>query len=694
MKSSNDLLKRSENAARHFALVASIWTPSEKADPAEWAARNRIYPETTGLPGPRDPWLTPYHVPFGAAIHNGTSRRVVAVTSAQSGKTETMLDVIGARLDQRPAPIIYVGPSREFLTDQFEPRLMSLFDDALTLKNKLVRGRRMKQTLKRIAGVRVRLAHAGSSTALKSDPAALALIDEYDEMMGNVRGQGDVLGLVEARGETFADFVTGVTSTPSRGLILSRVDEETGLEFWEPADPEDVESPIWSLWQQGTRHHWAWPCRHCREYFIPRFKQLGWPKGASPTQARRDAWVECPRCGGVHTEEDKTWLNANGAMVAPGQRVILGDAGAIVRGDPPDASTISYWTSGLCSPFVSFGQRAESYLTALASGDHDRMQTSMNANFGECYALTASGDVPEWQEVMERRGVIATGCIPEGTYRLVAGIDVQKFSLYYVVRAFGARGTSWLVDYGQLYGPTDQDEVWNALTDLLMTPIDGWQIERAGIDSGFRPNKSEGGEEHKVYEYCRRMSWLCFPTKGRDVQNPPYRTSRIEVKQDGKASKYSINLVWLSSDFFKSLIMARLRTPVDKPGALLIPQNVTEDYARQLTSEARVVVEGKPQWLRRSRDNHWLDCEAIAAAMGYSFNVQRIPDPSEIEDAPAKDDDDQDTTVPGSVAPASAADGVEASAPGEPSAPALTKGGGGGSNRRSRFANRGSKLNR
>lgn len=677
--------------ARLYERAISTLTRSAYEPPAEWAIAHRVYPETSGLPGPRDPYLTPYHVPFSAAIHEGSHRRVVAVTSAQSGKTEAMLDVIGARLDQRPAPILYVGPTGDFVSDQFEPRMMALLDEAATLTNKVIRGRRMKKTLKYVAGVRVRLASGASSTALKSDPAALALIDEYDEMMGSVQRQGDVLGLVEARGETYADFVTGVTSTPARGLVLAKVDEETGLEFWERSDPEDLESPIWRLWQEGSRHHWAWPCKECREFFIPRFKQLSWPKGATPVQARRDAWVECPRCGGVHTEEDKAWLNARGAMVAPGQRVDLVDDRPVVRGDPPDSTTLSFWTSGLCSPFVSFGQRAETYLTALASGDHDRIQTAMNASFGECYAMTASGDVPEWQEVMERRSTLATGAIPEGAVRLVAGVDVQKFSLYYVIRAFGARGTSWLVSYGQLYGPTDQDDVWDALTDVLLTPIEGWHIERAGIDSGFRPNKREGGEEHKVYEYCRRMSWLCYPTKGRDVQNPPYRSSRIEVKQDGKTAKYSINLIWLSSDFFKSLIMSRLRTPVDKPGALLIPADVTEDYARQITSEARIVVEGKPQWVRRSRDNHYLDCEAIAAAMGYSFNVQRIPHPSEAGGDSAPDPGEtQKASVPEGVeAPSEAADEVERSAQGKP--PPAKSGGG---SIRDKFAARARRMNR
>ena len=291
-----------------------------------------------------------------------------------------------------------------------------------------------------------------------------------------------------------------------------------------------------------------------------------------------------------------------------------------------ESSTLSMWTSGLCSPFVTWGQRAETYLTALQSGDHDRIQTAMNAGFGECYALTASGDVPEWQEIMERRLPYQPGHIPAQALRLVMGVDVQKFSLVYVIRAFGARGTSWLIDNGQLYGPTDDDDVWSALADLMLTPIAGLQIEKVFIDSGFRPDKPEQGNEHKVYEFCRRYSWLCSPTKGKDAQSPPYRVSKIEVKPDGRKALYSIDLVTLSSDFFKSLVMSRIRTPADQPGAFHVHEAVTEDYCRQVTSEARIVIEGRPTWVKRSRHNHFLDCEALCAAIGYTLNVQRIPE--------------------------------------------------------------------
>ncbi|WP_412506796.1 terminase gpA endonuclease subunit [Roseovarius sp. SYSU LYC5161] len=677
MAHSNDFPDGPAKRSRLSRLVKELFRPSQKRDPADWASEHRVYPESAGIPGPRNPWLTPYMIPWSSAAHNGGYRRVVAVTSAQSGKTDSMLDIIGARLDQRPAPIIYVGPTREFLTDQFEPRLMGLLDEAETLQNKVVRGRRMKKTLKHVAGVRLRLAHAGSSSALKSDPAALALIDEFDEMMANVKGQGDVLGLVEARGETYADFVTAITSTPARGLVEIELDEDTGLEFWSCSEPDDLESPIWKLFQEGTRHHWTWPCKHCEEYFIPRFRQLHWPKNATPAQAKRAAYISCPRCGGVHTNDDKEWMNARGAMVAPGQTVTLKSDAPHVSRAPEESSTLSMWTSGLCSPFVTWGQRAETYLTALQSGDHDRIQTAMNASFGECYSMTASGDVPEWQEIMERRLPYQPNTIPAGGLRIVMGVDVQKFSLVYVIRAFGSRGSSWLVDNGQLYGPTDDDEVWTALADLMLQPIGGMQIEKVFIDSGFRPDKPEQGNEHKVYEFCRRYSWLCAPTKGKATQSPPYKVSKIEVKPDGKRALYSIELVSLSSDFFKSLVISRIRTPMDVPGAFYVHEDASEDYCKQLTSEARVVVEGKPVWVKRSRHNHFLDCEALCAAIGYALNVQRIPEGVERKDGGFPDADD------------------DASPEGDPppSPPPPPRGGGGG-DMRARFSRVGNRLNR
>jgi phage terminase large subunit GpA-like protein len=637
MTQSIDAVSASQKRATLYALAAKSSWKATKQTPSEWGASNRVYGPETGVPGRRDPYLTPYAVPFATNFGDPKYRRVVLVTGAQSGKTESFLDIIGERLDNRPAPILYVGPSKEFLTDQFEPRVVSLFEQAASLKAKVlggISGKRQKRTLKRVNGVRLRLAHAGSSTALKSDPAAIALVDEYDEMLRNVKDQGDPLGLVEARGITYADFVTGITSTPSLGMVEIDRDPATGLEFWKVAEADDVTSPIWRLWQEGTRHHWAWPCPHCAEYFIPRFNLLKGLKLATPAQARREAFIQCPRvdCGGVIEEKHKADMNARGRYVAPGQSI---DRDGVVTGEPPETSTLSFWVSGLASPFVTIGQRAETYLTALRSNESAKIQTATNAEFGEVY-VDGSGDVPPWEEIFKRReGAQAPLTIPDGARYLTAGVDVQKNRVVFVVRAWGARATSWLVQHGELFGQTAQPEVWEELAELLTAPIDGRLIKLAFIDSGFRPGKKEGVPVNRVYEFCRRFSRFAFPTKGSSVALVrPLVKSKIEVNAQGDQKKYGLDLIRLDPDHWKSFVHERLKWPRDQQGAWHLNSEVTEDYCRQLVAEARIVLPtGKPQWIERSRENHFLDAEAMAAAAGYMLNVQHLrggsPSPAE-----------------------------------------------------------------
>lgn len=628
--------------------AATFLTPAPRTTPDEWA-RQREYAAATGRPGPRDPTLTAYLIPFARKAHEATHRRVVAVTAAQSGKTDNILDIMGARLDQRPAPILYTGPSKDFVRTQFEPRLMELLEQAKTLAAKVTRGKRLTTLLKHVAGVRIRLGFAGSSTTLKSDPFALGIVDEYDEMTANIKGQGDPLGLVEARGDTYADFVTVVTSTPSQGVCEKERDPTNGLEYWKIGDPEQIKSPIWRLFQQGTRHHFAWPCPHCGGFFIPRFEHLAWPKGATPHRARREAYLVCPVSGCIIEEgaesATKLAMIRAGVQVAPGQTIDEAREGR----NEPDNSTWSCWTSGLCSPFVTWGERAERYLNALNSGEEDKIQTVMNAGFGELYVPGLGADVPSWEKLLEHRRIISHNGAPvrlPGAYaryevprevlRLTAGVDVQKRSLVYVIRGWGARGTSWLIDHGYLYGDTDKQKVWDDLTLLMGSPISGLIIERVFIDSGYRPDKPDAGNEHRVYEWARLNSHIAMPTKGRNTLNgKPYSVAKIEYQATGKPTVYSIDLVHLNTDFFKSLVHKQLKTPLDQLGAFYLHDDADEDYARQVLSEHRVLLPGaKPEWQKLSKDNHYFDAETMAAAAGYILNVHTIPEGIVREDEP------------------------------------------------------------
>jgi phage terminase large subunit GpA-like protein len=571
--------------------------------------------------------LTPYNIMFGRAFTHGYMgrryKRVILVEGAQGGKTETFLDVIGERLDNRPAPMLYVGPSKEFVTDQLEPRLTEMLGQSTSLASKVVGGldsKKQKKTLKRIAGTRLRLAHAGSSTALKSDPAAIALVDEYDEMLKNVKGQGDPLGLVEARGDTYADFVVGVTSTPSTGLVQTEYDEATGLEFWKPGEGEEVSSPIWKLWQGGTRHHFVWRCPHCSDYFVPRSTLLVYPADATPAEVERVATIACPRCGGIIEESHKPEMNASGLFVAPGQRIVNG----AVEGSPPDVNDLSIWVSGLCSPFKTFGARAAALVTAQRTGEAAKVQTATNSQFGECF-VERGGDLPTWEVLKSRAMAYSLNTVPDAARFLTCGIDVQKSRVVFVVRAWGPKATSWLVAHGEIMGETSQTEVWDDLEEYLRTPIGGRLIKLVFIDSGFRPGKPFQVPVNRVYEFCRRMRKFVFASKGSsNSMIRPIIQAKLEVNKDGGAEKYGLDLMRLDTDHWKSYVHERLGWDATKQGAWHTSQECTDDYFKQVVAETRVISEGKPKWLAIARDNHYLDCEAMAAAAAYLLNAQYL----------------------------------------------------------------------
>lgn len=591
--------------------LIAVLRPPIKRHPDEWADDNRVLPKGAAIPGPFVSARTPYMLPIMRAFHDPGYGTVVGVMGSQMGKTDSVLNIIGQRADDAPAPILYVGPSRDFVEDEFEPRFMDMIAGVASLSGKLAGGKKNKKSRKEIAGIQVRFGWAGSATQLAGFPAALAILDERDRMDANVKGEGDPEELVEGRGDTHPDYTKGVFSTPLVGNVTAEYDEEAGLTRWSVEEPEAISSPTWRLWQQSTRHEWAWPCPLCGDYFIPRFELLKWPEGASPAEARRDAWVECPHCGGIIEEEHKADMNARGVAVAPGQHV---EPDGTVVGDPPDTDIYGLWVSGLASPWRTFGQRAERFLKAVLSGSQEKIQGVINTGFGELFRLGADEPVA-WKEIIEAREPYRFGEMPDGVRVVTAGVDVQSDRLVYVVRGWGVRYESWLLDAGELFGDTRYDEVWTAAADLLVKDFGQFRIRRMMVDSGFRPGKPGLFPTNKIYEFCRRFRPTVCACKGRAELDKPMYMSNIDITINGRVFKGGLQLWHLNTDYLKSWVQQRLDWPEDQPGGFHISIDATEDYCKQLVSEARVVKpSGHSTWVKVRRDNHYLDCEALAHA--------------------------------------------------------------------------------
>ena len=607
MKNTDASEKQQQTAFAVWEVVMnslSILQPPPKRYPDEWADANRVLPHGNAESGQWRSSRAPYCIKPMRACTSPKYDSIYVVMMAQGGKTQIFFNVIGHRLDDNPVPILYIGPTRNNLNQSVEPKIDDMLRGCKSLWNKVVKGKSYTKLRKVISGVPLRLAWAGSPTELSADFACLVMVDEIDRISKDIGGEGNIISLADARHSTYADGKTLGASTPTLGNVETETDEISGLERWKVTDKKNLKSPSWTLWQTGTRHEWAWPCPHCKTFFIPRFKLLWWPEGSTPEQAKKKAACRCPSCASLIEGRHKRWMNANGDFVAPGQT--FDEEGNIV-GDEPESTRATFWVSGLANFAAkkTFGYLAAAFLRAVQSGEQEAIQGVINTEFGECFKY--GGEAPPWQEVKECIAEYLLGAIPSGVQILVAGVDVQKNRLVYVVRGYGEQYTSWLIDRDELWGETDDPDVWRRLSTLLHTEYKGLPISLMGIDSGYRAEQ--------VYQFCRAHRGLAYPTKGHDHLEKPFKASLIDVNLRGKIIKHGLKLWHFDSDIMKSWVHERIGWPEHEPGAWYIPKDIDDDYCRQIVSEERVIKpSGKSTWIVTG-ENHYLDAEAISYLM-------------------------------------------------------------------------------
>lgn len=578
---------------------------------SEWADENRILPPGSAEPGPWRSSRAPWTIQVTKAIARSEFKRIVGVCGSQTSKTETLLNYIGHRLDDDPVPMLYIGPTKSNVDGVIEPRLTKMLRSAPSLWEKTAKGKQAQKLIKRVNGVECRLGWAGSATELASQPAGVGMVDEYDRM-DDIKGEGSVLELVEARLATYPDSKLIVDSTPTIGKVETYTHKETGLEHWKVAPAEDVLSPIWRLWQEGTRHEWAVPCQHCGDYFIPRFKHLTWPKDSTPDEAYKTAGLAHEGCGGIHSEKHKPAMNDGGFLVAPGQWVEDGQ----VKGDPPDTDTFSFWVSGLMSPWVPFGKRALNWLRAVESKDPGRIQAQINTSFGELYMQ--KGDAPSWEVVKQCAGEYNTGEVPSWVQWLFLTVDVQKNRLEWTLRGWGApEMQSALIEEGILTGETDMPDVWEALDGMMDREWGGLPIKAIAVDSGYRADE--------VYHFVSKYPGRAFACHGKEHHSKLFSAKPVEVNRAGKTLRSGVKVWTFDTNHFKSWVHGRIQWPSDQPGAWLVPDDVSDDYCKQVTAESLMTLpSGRQRWVKTRIDNHKFDCEVLQALLAQILNVRQL----------------------------------------------------------------------
>lgn len=507
------------------------------------------------------------------AVADPSIREIVVMKSAQVGWTEILGNVVGYYIDRDPAPILLIQPTLEMAEAWSKDRLAPMIRDTPALHGKIqdARARDSGNTLlhKTFPGGHITVAGANSPSGLASRPIRIVLCDEVDRYPSSAGTEGDPISLARKRSTTFWNRKLLMGSTPT---VKSQ-------------------SRIEAAFEASDQRYYMVPCPHCDTYGRLKWDSVKWPED-NP----RGAYYACPECGGVI--EDKHKL----AMLSRGRWEATKESDGVA----------GFHISELYSPWVGFGDTAAAFVEA--KGSPETLQTWVNTALGETWV--ERGEVPTHERVMQMCADYQSREVPDGCLNLTAGVDVQKDRLIYVVKAWGYGFASWLVEFGTLWGETDQTDVWLRLADVLETDYGGRQISMALIDSGFRAAA--------VYDFCRRHQ-IARPSKGYDAMNQPVRMSRVDVTVRGAKIKNGVKLWHVDTGYFKTLIHGRIDWPQDEPGAWHLPSDISEDYARQIISESKITLpSGKTVWKRHDRENHALDCEVYAAAAARILGVDRV----------------------------------------------------------------------
>lgn len=626
---------RDSKQSRVLLRFVETIRPKRKRTADEWADLERRLPAGSEEGDRYRSSRTPYLVPFMRAPQRRGSKRLILVAPSQSGKSNALFNVIGHRLEDEPVPILYVAPTRNLVLTVVEPKIDDMLRNSPVLWDGTLKGKKYTRTIKRVFGVPLRLAWGGSTTELKGDTAFFAFVDELEEFDRDIGGQGGALELADARHAAYENGMTITASTPTEGNIEIYEHPITGLMHWKIAESESVISQIWRAWQSGTRHEWAWPCPHCREYFIPRFERLKFDSKSSQREIELNAHVECQNCKAAIHSVAKSWCNQYGVMIAPGQYVYsLTDeniAGEYVNmvdayaaeqvpereddrvfrlrlGDfamPSEVETtdVSMWYSGLAHWALArtFGSIAWMFLRAHRSGEPSAPKGVINTVLGECFKF--GGDAPKLEEIETRRAAYKTGQVADEITQVLFAADVQEDRIPWVVRGFSERGESWLIEYGEVWGETRDLATFRQLGPIIEKKYAGHNVRAGAIDSGFRTIQ--------VYDYCRERLGVLVPTKGHDTLDRHFYPKRIDVRPDGKADAYSLTLWHINTDVAKSWVHSRMVISEADAGAWHLPQDVTDYYMRQIVAEQRMVKpSGRVAWKKTGR-NDFLDCEAL-----------------------------------------------------------------------------------
>ena len=333
-----------------FQEIAKLWEPKPDLTVSEWADKYRVLTsETSAEPGPWRTERAPYMREIMDAVAEKSTQEIAVMASAQVGKTEFMLNMVGFHIDYDPCPIMFMLPNKNLIDYFSKKRLATMIDASPSLRLKVseAKSRDAGNTIdeKSFIGGYISIVGANAPASLSSRPIRIVLCDEVDRYPVSAGTEGDPITLATKRTTTFTHNRKHVfVSTP---LIKGT-------------------SRIEQLYNDSTMEEWCLPCPSCKE-----LQPIVWNQVKFDYEETRngefvinDIAHACKECGALHSE--KEWKKGIGKWIATKDHFTR-------RG---------FHLNQLVSPWSSWPEIAKSFLVAKRDG-RETLKVWVNTVLGE-----------------------------------------------------------------------------------------------------------------------------------------------------------------------------------------------------------------------------------------------------------------------------------------------------------------------
>lgn len=566
----------------------SMFRPPAQQTVSEWADANRVLvSESSAEPGAWRSDRAPYQREIMDAFTQPGIWQIVIMASAQVGKSEIELNMMGCAIDNDPGPMLYIQPTDKVAEDYSKRRIAPMIQACPTLREKVFKARSRDAantiSMKTFPGGSLAIIGANSPADLSSKPVRYIFMDETDRFPASAGTEGDPQELAERRTETFRHNRKIVkTSTPT---IKGKSKIETD-------------------YMNGTQEEWHTECPHCHTYNYIRFADIHFEKedyvnegGDEDYHVKVVTW-RCPTCKRDIGEYEckrlpAKWVQKNPKAIQNGIR--------------------SFRLNAFMSPWSDWKDIVWKFLKAHK--DPEKLKTFYNTILGESWEVHTNSGL---DETLYKRREHYDAEVPTGVLLLTMGMDTQDNRLEYEVVGWDRNGQSWGISRGVIPGRADAPGVWeevDALLDREWRLANGMKMKILAtfIDSG-------GHFTTAIYKACaKRASKRIWPIKGEKGEGKP--ECRPMKRGQGEGAKFMLGV-----DAGKEGIMYEAAVEEPGPNYMHFPIDYRAgydmEYFKGLISERMEIHrrggQGVIVWEQFYERNEPLDCRNYAR-MAYRY---------------------------------------------------------------------------